>query len=31
MKAVEFGQELICFIFVVIEDGERVVNISAQI
>ena len=27
MKAVEFGQEYICFSFV-IEDGKRVVNIS---
>ena len=26
MKAVEFGQEFICFSFV-IEDGKRVVNI----
>ena len=27
MKAVEFGQEFICFSFM-IEDGKRVVNIS---
>ena len=27
MKAVDFGQELICF-SLVIEDGKRVVNIS---
>ena len=27
MKAVEFGQKIICFSFV-IEDGKRVVNIS---
>ena len=27
MEAVEFGQEFICFSFV-IEDGKRVVNIS---
>ena len=27
MKAVEFGQEFVCFSFV-IEDGKRLVNIS---
>ena len=27
MKAIEFGQEFICFSFL-IEDGKRIVNIS---